>query len=87
MLKRWARFLTDQRAEEAVEHNMSKKWLISLLCALPFLGVLLWFIAGKNMNTTLTLGLILACPLSHMFLMNHHKSEGGDDHGKKQSVS
>lgn len=64
-----------------------KKWFIPLLCALPFIGVLLWFIAGKNMNTALTLGLILACPLSHVFLMNHHTSEGGDDHGKKQSVS
>lgn len=42
-----------------------------MLCALPFLGVTLWFVAGKNVGNLLTLGLILACPLSHVFLMDH----------------
>lgn len=48
-----------------------KKWLIPMLCALPFLGVALWFLAGKNVGNLLTFGFILACPLSHMFLMDH----------------
>lgn len=48
-----------------------KKWLLPLLCALPFLGVILWFVAGKNLGNFLTFGLILACPLSHIFLMKH----------------
>lgn len=56
-----------------------KKWLIPILCVLPFVGVLLWFIAGKNVGNLLTFGLILACPLSHVFLMKHdHHNEGGD---------
>ena len=48
-----------------------KKFLVPLLCALPFVGIALWFFAGKNIGNFLTFGLILACPLSHMFLMGH----------------
>ncbi len=48
-----------------------KKWLVPILCALPFVGVALWLIAGKNAGNLLTWGLILACPLSHVFLMKH----------------
>ncbi len=48
-----------------------KKWLLPMLCALPFVGIALWFIAGKNIGNILTWGLVLACPLSHIFLMNH----------------
>ena len=50
-----------------------KKWLIPILCALPFVGVVLWFLVGKNIGNLATIGLILACPLSHIFLMR-----GGD---------
>ncbi|MBI5448821.1 DUF2933 domain-containing protein [Candidatus Gottesmanbacteria bacterium] len=57
-----------------------KKYLPHLLCALPFIGVLLWFIAGKNIGNMVTIGLVLACPLSHLFFMNH----GHDDHQKKK---
>lgn len=42
-----------------------------MLCVLPFVGVALWFITGKNVGNLLTFGLILACPLSHIFLMKH----------------
>ncbi|MEK7543507.1 MAG: DUF2933 domain-containing protein [Patescibacteria group bacterium] len=48
-----------------------KKWLLPIVCALPLIGVALWFIAGKNVGNLLTFGLILACPLSHIFLMKH----------------
>lgn len=48
-----------------------KKWLVPILCLLPFLGIGLWFLAGKNIGNALFYGLILACPLSHMFFMKH----------------
>ncbi|KKU25129.1 MAG: hypothetical protein UX37_C0030G0002 [Microgenomates group bacterium GW2011_GWA2_46_16] len=48
-----------------------KKRLALILCALPFIGIALWLLAGKNAGNLLTWGLILACPLSHMFLMGH----------------
>jgi hypothetical protein len=61
-----------------------KKWLVPLLCALPFVGIAIWFIAGKNTGNAAILGLALACPLSHIFLMKHdhgHPTKnGGDDH-------
>ena len=62
-----------------------KKYLLPLLCALPILGVLLWFVADKNIGTLATFGLFLACPLSHLFLMKHEnhekqKTKGGEHH-------
>lgn len=57
-----------------------KKWLMPLLCALPIIGVALWFISGKNISTVATIGLFLACPLSHMFLMKH---DHHDEHKKE----
>jgi hypothetical protein len=57
-----------------------KKWIISALCVLPVAGVLLWFIAGKNIGNMATIGLFLACPLSHIFLMKHNNKEGGGEH-------
>ena len=62
-----------------------KKMLIPVLCLLPFVGIALWFIAGKNLGNLAVLGLILACPLGHMLFMDHdHTKKGGDDHhGKK----
>ena len=61
-----------------------KKWLIPVLCMLPFAGVALWFAAGKNFGNVATLGLVLACPLSHIFLGGHgkhtHTKKGGDTH-------
>lgn len=53
-----------------------KKWLMPLLCVLPVAGIALWFLAGKNIGNVATIGLILACPLSHIFLMKH------DNHGE-----
>lgn len=61
-----------------------KKWLLPGLCALPVLGVLLWFAAGKNLANFATLGLFLACPLGHFFLMKHDHGDqtkkGGEHH-------
>lgn len=60
---------------------MTKKFLIPLLCVLPFIGIAIWFVARKNAGNLLTWGLILACPLSHMFLMKHdHHVKGGEHH-------
>ncbi len=52
--------------------DVMKKWLFPILCALPFVGVALWFLAGKNIGNLATIGLILACPLSHIFLVKHN---------------
>ena len=58
-----------------------KKWLVPALCALPFVGVLLWLIAGKNLSSLATFALFLACPLGHMFFMKHNNhKEGGEKH-------
>lgn len=52
-----------------------------MLCVLPFVGVALWFLGGKNTGNLLFYGLILACPLSHMFFMKHnHHAKGGEHH-------
>lgn len=56
-----------------------KKWLMPALCALPFVGIAVWFLAGKNIGSLAALGLFLACPLGHMFLMKH------DDHGNHKN--
>ena len=55
-----------------------KKWI---LCAVPILGVFLWYASGQNIATFAMLGLVLACPLGHMFLMKH------DGHGKHKNHS
>ena len=57
-----------------------KKWLMPILCGLPILGVILWMVAGKNPGNLLTFGLILACPLSHMFLMKHDDTKEKHKH-------
>lgn len=57
-----------------------KKWLIPALCALHIIGVVLWFIAGKNLGNMATIGLFLACPLSHIFLMKHDDHKKGGEH-------
>jgi len=51
-----------------------------MLCALPIIGVAVWFLAGKNINNAATIALFLACPLGHMFLMKHGDH---DDHNGK----
>ena len=58
-----------------------KKWLMPALCTLPFVAIALWFLAGKNIGNAATIALVLACPLSHMFLMKHN------DHGKHKNHS
>ena len=59
-----------------------KKYLIPLLCALPFIGVALYFITGKNIGNIATIGLVLACPLSHLFLMKHEDHNDRKGHAK-----
>ena len=54
-----------------------KKWLVPALCSLPFVGIAIWFLAGKNAGNAALIGLALACPLAHVFLMKH------DGHGNK----
>ena len=58
------------------------KWLFPLVCVLPVIGVILWYISGKNFANVAMIGLVLACPLSHIFLMghgeHHHTKKGGE---------
>ena len=67
---------------ETIMQTKFKKWLVPILCGLPIIGFILWMIAGKNPGNLLTLGLILACPLSHIFLMKHD-GHGRDKHDHK----
>lgn len=60
-----------------------KKWFVPLLCALPIVGVVLWYVVGKNPGNLATLGLVLACPLAHMFLMKHDHGNHSDKEVKK----
>lgn len=59
-----------------------KKWLFPILCALPIVGIVLWYIVGKNPGNLAAFGLVLACPLAHMFFMKHdhknHSDKGGE---------
>ena len=71
---------------------MIKKHLFHILCLLPITGFLFWLILNQNVGNVLMLGLVLVCPLSHIFLMRHSDGhEGchsdnknqGDSHEKK----
>lgn len=55
-----------------------KKWLVPALCAIPFVGIILWFLAGKNAGNAAILGLALACPLTHMVFMKHDHTNHND---------
>lgn len=44
---------------------------VPILCAIPFIGIALWLLAGKHPENLLTMGLVFACPLSHLLLMRH----------------
>lgn len=50
---------------------MIKKYLVPLLCLLPVVVFLLWNLSGSNLGSFLSFGIILACPLSHVFFMKH----------------
>lgn len=58
-----------------------KRNLTFILCALPFVGVALWFLGGRNIGNVLALGPVLACPLSHIVFMRHHH-EKNNHHDK-----
>lgn len=62
-----------------------KKRLILMLCALPLVGVILWFIAGKNTGNLLPFGIMLACPLLHLF-MGHGGHNHNQHHQKTKKV-
>ncbi len=57
-----------------------KKWLFPILCALPVVGIALWYIAGKNAGNLALFGLVLACPLARMFMMNHDHKNNKEHH-------
>lgn len=70
---------------------MMKNKILVLVCLLPIAGVLLWRFSGGSWGSFFTWSLVLACPLSHLFLMKHDHKEhaeekkGGENDGKTQS--
>lgn len=48
-----------------------KSWLFVLVCLVPIVALAAVFVFGLSVSNTLLLLLILACPLSHFFLMGH----------------
>lgn len=64
---------------------MKKKWFLPLLCTLPVAGILLWFLAGQNLNNFALFTLFLACPLSHLLL--HHEGHHGKSHSPQNTDS
>jgi len=57
-----------------------KFWLFILACLAPLVALAAVFVFGLSVSSTLLLLLVLACPLSHYFLMGH----GG--HGRAGST-
>ncbi len=61
--------------------NIQKKHL--LLCAIPLAGGVIYLANGGNFGTLATFGMIAACPLIHIIMMNHgdhNKKQGGEHH-------
>ncbi len=60
--------------------KIEKKHL--LLCAIPFAGGAIYLASGGSVNSLATFGLIAACPLMHIFMMNHgdHSEKKGGEH-------
>lgn len=48
-----------------------KFWLFVLLCLTPIAALAAVFVFGLSVSSTFLLLFILACPLSHFFLMGH----------------
>lgn len=66
--------------------NVIKKYLVPILCLSPIVVFLLWNLSGRNSGSFLSFGIILACPLFHIFLMKH---DGKNEckHNEQKEVS
>lgn len=64
---------------------MIKKYLVPILCVFPIVIFLLWNFSGRNLGNFLSFGILLACPLSHFFLMRSH-GKNGCEHDDKKGV-
>ena len=71
------------------KNKMSKKHLILMVlgCAVPIIVISILFIIGMPLNKILLFGLILICPLSHIFMMRMMMSHGNDIHNTHAAES
>ncbi len=56
-------------------------WLMMVGCAIPIVGIILLPLLGVKIGGVLPLLLILACPLSMMFMMGSGKGHAHSGHG------
>ena len=63
------------------KNKMSKKHLILMIlgCAVPITAISILFTIGIPLNKILLFGIILICPLSHIFMMRM-MNHGNDTH-------
>lgn len=52
-------------------------WLVPLLCAVAVAAILAVGVFGVPLNTLFVYGLVLLCPLMHLFMMRGHGGHGG----------
>ena len=71
------------------KNKMSKKHLILMIlgCAVPMAVIFILFIIGIPLNKILLFGLILICPLSHIFMMKMMMNHGEDNHNNHVTES
>lgn len=61
---------------------MSKKYMLIMLlcCLIPLIGLGAVLIFHIPVSTTLYVGLVLLCPLSHLLMMKFMLQDKGSDH-------
>lgn len=62
------------------------KGFLPYLCAIPIIGIMVLWLAPNLGNNLPLLGLLLLCPLMHIFMMKDHGHEHDhDNHAPEES--